>query len=110
MTRRRQQWLLLLIEEKLGRSSPPSHPVTPLVGSHVSQKVSSIESLSSVKHEDIQALTREIPSGHPAGSARTDNNDVVGVGVVEGLPLFLVWASVGQAGRESISPGRVRGT
>ena len=88
MTRRRQQWLLLLIEEKLGRSSPPSHPVTPLVGSHVSQKVSSIESLSSVKHEDIQALTREIPSSHAAGSARTDNNDVVGVGLSKDFHFF----------------------
>ena len=88
MTRRRQQWLLLLIEEKLGRSSPPSHPVTPLVGSHVSQKVSSIESLSSVKREDIQALTREIPSSYAAGSARTDNNDVVGVGLSKDFHFF----------------------
>jgi len=54
----------------------------------VSQKVSSIESLSSVKHEDIQALTREIPSGHPAGSARTDNNDVVDVGLSKDFHFF----------------------
>jgi len=54
----------------------------------VSQKVSSIESLSSVKHEDIQALTREIPSSHAAGSARTDDNDVVGVGLSKDFHFF----------------------
>ena len=104
MTRRRQQWLFLLIEEKLGRSFPPSHPVTPLVGSHVRPKSSSIESLSSVKHEDIQALTREIPSSHAAESARTDNNDVVDVGLATDFHFCLIRASIGQTDRESVSP------
>ena len=69
--------LLAGIEEELRRMLSGGKFARRFPGFDMAPELRAIELGASVQHEHVEALAREVPGGHSAGRARTDDDDIV---------------------------------